>query len=75
MLWAEAASDAFERSRGRDGLRAKMQVDHKMVNRAPGMAISLLCCVLIAWNHCINYVQEIDFAVQQKCYRSATKGV
>jgi hypothetical protein len=75
MLWAEAASDAFERSPGRDGLGAKMQVDHKMVNRAPGMAISLLCYVLTAWNHCINYVQKMDFAVQQKYYRSATKEV
>jgi hypothetical protein len=52
-----------------------MQVDHKMVNRAPGMTDSLLRRVLTGWNLCINYVQEMIFAVQQKCYRSATKGV
>jgi hypothetical protein len=36
---AKAASDAL---RGRrDRLAAKMQVDHKMVNRAPGIPVSL----------------------------------
>src|SRR5229473_4507505 len=37
MLWAEATSDAFE---GPPGRAARMQIDHKMVNPAPGMAVS-----------------------------------
>ena len=52
-----------------------MQVDHKMVNLAPGMAVELLRLTLTAWNLCINYVQKLHFAVHQKCYRDATKGV
>jgi hypothetical protein len=48
MLCAKAASDALERSPGQDGLTAKMQVDHKMVNRTPGITVSLLRRVLTA---------------------------
>jgi hypothetical protein len=42
MLWAEAPSGAFEGAQiSRD--EAKMQIDHEMVNLAPGKAV---CCAV-----------------------------
>jgi hypothetical protein len=54
---------------------AKMRIDHKMVNRAPGMAASLLRRAVTYWNISTNYVENFEFAVQQRRYRTATERV
>lgn len=52
-----------------------MRIDHKMVNRAPGMAASLLRRAVTYWNISTNYVENFEFAVQQRRYRTATERV
>jgi hypothetical protein len=55
--------------------QAKIRVDHNMVSPAPSMAVRRRRRPLTYWSYCINYVHQLHFAMQQKCYRGATKGV
>jgi hypothetical protein len=47
------------------GLTAKMQIDHKMVNLASGVAVSPLRWSLTGRNLCINDVWNCIVAMQQ----------
>lgn len=59
----------------RDSLdEAKMQIDHKMVNLAPGMPARPLRRTLTSWNLSINLVSNRHFAMQQNAIASQQKG-